>query len=116
MGDAQVWGGLGSAVGEFAHPADLVAAPDGSAVYIVDEDNARVEVLFGGRMSGERGAANPGPTGLADPVAVAVAPDGSIAVLDAGRRRIVRFQGARTSGFSLVRMPLDQLGAGWSAK
>jgi hypothetical protein len=75
-------------------------------VYIVDEGNARVQVLRDGRLRAERGAANPGPMGLADPVAVAVAPSGSIAVLDAGRQRIVSYRGALTASFTPVRTPL----------
>jgi DNA-binding beta-propeller fold protein YncE len=104
-GQEQVWGAPGSGAGEFVHPGALAASADGSVVYAVDEGNARVQILTDGRISGERGGANHSAAGLGRPVAVAIAADGSIAVLDAANKRIVNYQGAVEGGFDVV--PLE---------
>jgi len=109
-GHSQVWGGPGSGAGEFAHPTALAVAPDGSAAYAVDEDNARVQIVASGGISGQRGAANSSAEGLGDPVAVAAAADGTIAVLDAARHRIVRYQGASSDALAFTQTPNIPLG------
>lgn len=98
-GQLEVWGGPGSGSGEFNHPTALAASADGSIVYVVDENNARIQYIRNGQVAGQRGGPNPGPAGLGYPVAVAVAADGSIAVLDAGRYRVARYQGAAADDF-----------------
>ena len=56
----------------------------------------------GGRIAGQRGSADPGASGLTDPVAVSVARDGSVVVLDAARKRLVSYVGSAAGGFSSV--------------
>ncbi len=99
-GGQQVWGGFGSSSSQFDHPSALVATPDGSAVYVVDDDNMRVQFIAGGRVAGHRGDAGATGAGLTKPVAIALAPDGSIAVLDTVEHRAVRYQGAAASTMS----------------
>jgi len=99
-GARQVWGGVGSSSNQFNHPSALAATPDGSTVYVVDDDNMRVQFIAGGRVAGHRGDAGATGAGLTKPVAIAMAPDGSIAVLDAAEHRAVRYQGATAGAIS----------------
>jgi len=103
-GGQQVWGGFGSSSNQFDHPSALVATPDGSVVYVVDDDNMRVQFITGGRVAGHRGDAGATGAGLTKPIAIAMAPDGSIAVLDATEHRAVRYQGA-TAG-AIFQLPI----------
>lgn len=109
-GHQQSWGAKGSGAGEFDGPGALAVTPDGATIYAADEGNHRVQFISGGQVAGARGGANDGPSGLGDPVAVAVAADGSIAVLDAARHRIVRYAGAGAGAFDVA--PVDGLPLG----
>ncbi len=104
-GSTVVLGGPGIGSGEFMHPGLLAAAPGMSAVYVGDEDNKRVQVIVGDRIAGQRGNGSTGASGLGDPAAVAVAHDGSLAVLDAARLRIVRYQGAGAGASTSLTTP-----------
>lgn len=114
-GQLQGWGAPGSGAGEFDGPGALAAAPGGTAVYAVDERNARIQYISAGRVAGQRGGANSSVAGLANPVAVAVEPDGSVAVLDAARHRIVRYQGAGADEFVSIPARGLPLGVGVDA-
>lgn len=105
-------GQAGTGSGEFNHPGALAAAAGGQVVYVVDEGNQRLQVIANGTVVGQRGGADPAAGGLDDPVAVAVAPDHTIAVLDTARRRIVRYEGASGSGFQIITVPDTPLGLG----
>ena len=104
----QGWGGPGSGAGEFMHPGALASSHDGGTLYAVDEGNQRVQYVSGGRVAGQRGSA----ATLGAPVAVAVAPDGSIAVLDAapGHPLLARYAGAQAGGFTASALPGVPLG------
>jgi DNA-binding beta-propeller fold protein YncE len=103
-------GHAGAGSGEFDHPAELAAGPGEQAVYVVDEDNKRLQFIAEGKVAGQRGGAGPNGGDLGDPVAVAVARDGSVVVLDAARDRLVRYQGASGQGFRSIAVPGTPLG------
>ena len=109
-GVQQMWGAPGTGPGEFDQPTALAATRDGATLYVVDSGNARVQIMTGGQVTAQRGSAAAGPSGLTRPVAVAVAPGGSIAVLDAARRRIVRYQGVSAGSFTSIRVTGVPLG------
>ncbi len=98
----QGWGGPGSGAGEFDHPSALAYTAGSGTLYAVDEGNARVQYVKDGRIAGQRGGAGPDASGLGRPVAVAVAPDNTIAVLDAVHKRIVCYAGSAVAGFRSI--------------
>ncbi|MFN8498706.1 MAG: PA14 domain-containing protein [Anaerolineae bacterium] len=94
------WGSGGSGDGQFSNPGNVAVAPD-DTVYVTDTGNNRVEHFTsdGGFLNkfGEYGAyPAPGDGQFSRPGGVAVGPDGTVYVVDAGNVRIQRFtaQGA----------------------
>ena len=76
-------------IGDLAYPVAAAWGPDGRR-YVVEAWADRVRVIANGGESflGERGS---GPGELLDPSDVAVAPDGTVFVADAGNHRIEAF-------------------------
>lgn len=105
-GRTTVIGGPGTAVGEFAHPGAVAVSADGRAVYVADEDNHRVQVIYDGVVVGLRGGGGDGPGSLGDPVALSVAADGSLLVLDAARHQIVHYAGSLAAAGAFADTPL----------
>ncbi len=92
-----VLGSLGSAPGQFQRPRDLAIAPDGS-IYVADTGNHRIQHLardgsvlhvWGTYASILEGEAPPGT--FNEPWGIAVAPDGSVYVMDTWNFRIQKF-------------------------
>ena len=86
-----IWGG-------FTYPVDCAADPSGN-VYVVDRGARRIERVapgghldrsFGDQLAAELAAA---ALDLIDPVNIAIAPDGTVVVLDRGAYRVI-FAGA----------------------
>lgn len=70
---------------------DVAVGPDGH-VYALDEGGRRVLVLGGGgQLVATRGGAVPGAGGLTEPVALAVAPEGTLGVYDRARAGVLRW-------------------------
>jgi len=91
------WGEAGAEPGQLDAPMGIAAAPDGH-VYVADTRNHRVQVFApDGTLVTVIGAAQEGGVdrtalGVLDaPVDVAVAPDGSVRVLEAGNHRVQVF-------------------------
>ncbi len=105
-GQTTVVGSVGSGSQEFNHPSLLASSSDHKTIYIVDQDNQRVQVLRNGRVIDYRGGASM----LTTPVAVAVGPDGAVVVLDAGGKKLVRFRGTSDTGFTSIPAPSTPLG------
>jgi DNA-binding beta-propeller fold protein YncE len=93
------WGAPGSGADEVDHPGALAATSSEQTIYVVDEGNSRIQIVANGLTAGQRGGRNSSAAGLTEPVAVALTPDGSIAVLDAARQRIVRYLGGSAGRF-----------------
>ncbi len=93
------WGAPGSGADEIDHPGALAAMPSANTIYVADEGNSRIQIVANGLTAGQRGGKNSSAAGLTTPVAVALTPDGAIAVLDAARLRIVRYQGGSAGKF-----------------
>lgn len=110
------WGTRGSAPGEFLRPSGIAAAPDDSAVYIVDSGNHRIQRLgIDGLFQVEWGELGSGPQQLRDPRGIAVTED-HVYVADSGNHRIQVFtrDGEHVRGIGLhgfapgsFRRPLD---------
>lgn len=87
---------MGSA-DEFDRPVDVAVSPDGKQVYVVDAggiDSARHRVVVyddKGAKLGEFGRRGEGAGEFNLPTQVAVAPDGTVYVLDAGNFRVQAF-------------------------
>jgi len=91
------WGGAGTAAGQFDAPLGIAVAPDGR-VYVADTGNDRVQAFDadGAFLAalGAPGAGGDGPPGLGPlnrPVDVAVAPDGTLRVVEEGNHRVQVF-------------------------
>lgn len=86
--------------GEFDRPVDVAISPDGKVVYVVDAggiDSARHRVVIyddKGVKQGEFGKRGQGAGEFNLPTQVAVAPDGTVYVLDAGNFRVQVFSAA----------------------
>ena len=85
---------------EFDRPVDVAVSPDGKQVYVVDAggiDSARHRVVVfddNGVKQGEFGKRGEGTGEFNLPTQVAVAPDGTVYVLDAGNFRVQAFSAA----------------------
>lgn len=86
------WGGRGDATGLLRAPTDGAFSADGASIYIVDSQNARVQVFdrAGGlqRTFGTWGRAN---GRFVEPFGIAVGADGFLYVTDAERDRVLKF-------------------------
>jgi DNA-binding beta-propeller fold protein YncE len=84
-------------VGEFDRPVDVAVSPDGKRVYVVDAGGIRSKrhrvVVYddNGVKLGEFGLRGEGVGEFNLPTQVAVAPDGTVYVLDAGNFRVQAF-------------------------
>jgi DNA-binding beta-propeller fold protein YncE len=108
-GRRQEWGAPGSGTEQFNHPGALTLADDGRTLYVVDEDNHRVQVIRDGQFVGHRGSASAAEAGLGLPAGVAITPGGAVVVLDAGRRRLAQYRNVgddRVSTATLSDIPL----------
>lgn len=89
--DRQFW--KQAEAGQLNQPAGIIADPSG-AIYVVDRDNARVQVYVGdgillpSRGWGTRGG---GPGQFVDPRGIAVDRQGDLYVADSGNHRIQKF-------------------------
>ena len=89
--DADVWGTNGSGDGEFAYPAGVAVASDGS-VYVADRSNDRIQKFTSeGVFVSKWGTVGTGDGQFTDPIGVAVASDGSVYVTDTENNRIQKF-------------------------
>jgi tripartite motif-containing protein 71 len=101
-----MWGSEGRGTGQFVAPSAVAVTPDGTMIYVVDADNHRIQVFdVSGAFQGEWGSEGRGAGQFAGrrddgdfpiPASVAVAPDGTVYVGDAGNHRIQYFNRAGT--------------------
>lgn len=90
---------LGGA-GQLEYPTGIAVSPDGKRIYIVDRAsndslNHRVQVFDGeGKLLATLGRRGTGPGEFNVPVQAALAPDGTLYVLDAGNFRVQAFNPA----------------------
>ncbi|MFK7961809.1 MAG: hypothetical protein AB8G96_14940 [Phycisphaerales bacterium] len=92
-GRPMVWGGRGTELGQFRRPTDTARSADDEAVYVVDADNHRVQILSAadGRPRSAFGTRGTGDGAFLDPFGVAVGPDGRVYVTDRGRHDVQVF-------------------------
>ena len=89
------WGTIGKDDGQFGKPIGVALAPDGR-VYVVDEENARIQKFTSeGVFMTKWGTIGDGDGDVGGefifPWGIAVASDGSVYVADSGNYRIQRF-------------------------
>ena len=114
---AQVWGGSGTAAGEFLEPADVAVLESGLMV-VADTDNDRVQIIGGAAavVVGDRGT---GDGEFVRPMAVLGLVGGGFLVADEGNDRIQEFDtaGVFLRAISGVHAPnglaFDATGAVW---
>ncbi len=83
------WATEGSSL--LAGPTSIAVAPDGKAVYVTRGHEDRVLIYGLGPTPGAWGSEGQGPGEFTNPDGVAVAPDGTVYVLDAGNHRVQAF-------------------------
>lgn len=90
--DTLIWGGPGTASGQFDDPRGVAAGPDGNLVYVADTGNNRIQIFTSeGIFVRTWGSYGSGNGQFNSPRAVATDTNGNVYVADNGNGRVQKF-------------------------